>query len=81
LDNLPWDAVTPVDVGSEHPEIIDEKLLNAIASRALGGAFKHHSGAKGAASAFLYLYMILAHEGERYVPFYLAFTYGLSNTN
>ena len=67
LNGLPWDAVTAVDVGSEHPDGLDEKLVDAITSRAFTPAIEAQPKAKAAAIAFLYLYMILAHGGERYV--------------
>jgi hypothetical protein len=68
LDDLPWDAVTPVDMGNEHPEGLDEKLVDAITNRALTPSMEGQPKAKAATIAFLYLYMILAHGGERYVP-------------
>lgn len=67
LDELPWDAVTAVDLGHEHPENIDEKLVDAITNRALGTSIETEPRAKAAAIAFLYVYMILAHGGEKYV--------------
>jgi hypothetical protein len=66
LDSLPWDAVTPVHIGDEHPELLDPILVDAISTRALDDTIS--SSAKQAAIAFLYMYMILAHGGERYVP-------------
>jgi len=67
LDDLPWDAVTPVNMGNEHPEGLDENLVNAISSRALPPSIEGQPKAKAAVVAFLYLYMILAHGDERYV--------------
>lgn len=67
LSDLPWDAVTPVKLGGVHPDNLDEKLVNAITGKALGPVVQPK--AKAAAIAFLYLYMILAHGGERYVSF------------
>jgi cystathionine beta-lyase/mevalonate kinase len=65
LDELPWDAVTAVDLGHEHPENIDEKLVDAITNRALSTSIETEPRAKAAAIAFLYVYMILAHGGEK----------------
>lgn len=67
MNDLPWDSVTAVDVGNEHPENLDEKLIDAITSRALSPALDTQPKARVAALAFLYLYMTLAHGGERYV--------------
>ena len=67
LDQLPWDAVTPVGIGDEHPETLDEKLVEAISSRVLVDAVDAQSSTRPAATAFLYLYMTLAHGGERWV--------------
>lgn len=67
LDELPWDVVTSVNIGHEHPENIDERLVNAIAKDALGPSVEAEPRAKAAAIAFLYVYMVLAHGGERYV--------------
>jgi hypothetical protein len=66
LDDLPWDAVATVHVGNEHPKGLDETLVDAITSRALTPIIEAQPKAKAAAIAFLYLYMILAHGGERY---------------
>lgn len=71
LDDLPWDAVTPVNIGSEHPEALDEKLVDAITSRALTPAIEALPKSKGAIIAFLYLYMTMAHGGERYCSLHL----------
>ena len=67
LDDLPWDAVTAVNMGNEHPEGLDEKLMDAITSRALTPSIEAQPNAKAAAIAFLYLYMTLAHGCERCV--------------
>ncbi|KAH7925469.1 cystathionine beta-l [Leucogyrophana mollusca] len=65
LDDLPWDAVTPVPVGSLHPESLDGRLVDAITTRALPPSILSHPKAKQASIAFLYMYMILAHDGRR----------------
>jgi hypothetical protein len=67
VDDLPWDAVSPVPIGEEHPELLEQGLVDAIASRALDGS--PSSSAKNAAIAFLYMYMTLAHSGQRSVHF------------
>ncbi|KII89746.1 hypothetical protein PLICRDRAFT_39906 [Plicaturopsis crispa FD-325 SS-3] len=63
LDDLPWDVVTPVDPGEEHPEVLDQGLVDAITTRALPEGIGAHASV--AAVAFLYMYMILAHGDER----------------
>jgi cystathionine beta-lyase/mevalonate kinase len=63
IDNLPWDAVTPVPVGEQHGDALDTKLMEAITLRALPPTIG--SKAKAAATAFLYLYMIQAHSGHK----------------
>ncbi|TFK49910.1 cystathionine beta-lyase [Heliocybe sulcata] len=65
VDQLPWDAVTPVSVGEEHPEALDQRLIDAINNRAMPADVDKSSKARGAALAFLYLYMVMAHGGER----------------
>lgn len=67
LNELPWDAVTSIGIGKEHPENIDEKLVDAITKHALDSSVEAEPRAKAAALAFLYVYMVLAHGGERYV--------------
>lgn len=66
LEELPWDAVTPVAMGSKPSDNLDEKLVDAITRRGLGPNIDEHPKAKAAAIAFLYLYMIMAHGSERY---------------
>ncbi|GJE85526.1 cystathionine beta-lyase [Phanerochaete sordida] len=65
LDALPWDAVSPVPPGDDHPENLDQRLLQAIHERALPPAHKMPPKAHAAAVAFLYLYMTMTHGGER----------------
>lgn len=65
LDELPWDAVTSVNVGDLHPDVLDQRLVDAIAARALPPTMNDNPNAKPAAIAFLYLYMVMAHGGER----------------
>jgi hypothetical protein len=63
VDQLPWYAATPVDVGSEPPEALDTALVDALHQILT----KEDVNAKGksAALAFLYLYMILANGSDR----------------
>lgn len=65
LDELPWDAVTSVLVGDEHPDVLDPKLFEAITTRALPDSCRDQPKARVAAIAFLYLYMAMTHEDER----------------
>ncbi|KAH9940977.1 cystathionine beta-lyase [Amylocystis lapponica] len=65
LDDLPWDAVTPVFPGEKHEDTLDQKLMQAIATRVLPPADEMPPKTHGAAQAFLYLYMILTHGDVR----------------
>ncbi|PCH42326.1 cystathionine beta-l [Wolfiporia cocos MD-104 SS10] len=65
LDDLPWDAVTPIPPGEAHPDQLDQRLMDAISSRALPPADEIPPKAHGALVAFLYLYMTLAHGSVR----------------
>jgi hypothetical protein len=67
IDTLPWDAVTPVPAGDEHPESLDQKLIDAISAGPLKGIDENQKSAQVASLAFLYIYLILAKDGERYV--------------
>jgi hypothetical protein len=66
LDQLPWDAASPIDPADEHPDTLDEKLINAISSRALIEPIDHQPKARPAATTFLYLYMKLTVGEGRY---------------
>lgn len=61
LDSLPWDAVTPILPGDTHPEVLDQRLLDAIQERALPPAHQMLPKSHPAAVAFLYLYMTMSH--------------------
>jgi len=65
IDGLPWDAVTPVSVGQEHPEDLDPRLIARISAGPLSGLGEDKKNARAASTAFLYMYMILAKGGER----------------
>jgi hypothetical protein len=67
IDKLPWDAVTAVPVGGLHPDTLDAQLMDAIDKRALPAPSEENSKARNAAWTFLYLYMIMALEGVRYI--------------
>lgn len=67
IDSLPWDVVVPVAVGEEHPEVLDQKLVDAIHDgplRELGEDRKH---ARAASVAFLYMYLMLSKGNDRCV--------------
>ncbi|KAG6844954.1 hypothetical protein H0H87_002068 [Tephrocybe sp. NHM501043] len=64
IEALPWDAVTPVVAGEEHPEALDQKLITAISEGPLRG-LEGKRAAFAAALAFLYLYLTLAQEEHR----------------
>jgi len=59
VDSLPWDAVTPVPPGDEHPETLDQRLIDALNETALSSIPAEKKPAHGACLSFLYLYMIL----------------------
>ncbi|KAJ7352433.1 Cys/Met metabolism PLP-dependent enzyme-domain-containing protein [Mycena albidolilacea] len=60
IDSLPWDAVTPIPTGEDHPDVLDQLLMDAIAAGPLG-SFDEEPKAKAAALAFLYMYLALGH--------------------
>jgi hypothetical protein len=64
IDSLPWPAVTPVPIGCEHPDTLDQNLVDALSQGPLA-----HVGpdtAKMASLAFLYMYMSLSVNHSRY---------------
>jgi hypothetical protein len=63
LEGLPWGALTPVDSGNSQANQLDEKLVNAILTEVLPDTISRK--ARTAALAFMYLYMVLTHGGER----------------
>jgi hypothetical protein len=63
IDALPWHSVTPVPVGAEHPDALDQTLLDAIGAVALPPELALPPTARAAALAFLYLYMASAPAG------------------
>ncbi|EMD34086.1 CsMn27 [Gelatoporia subvermispora B] len=65
IDDLPWDVVTSIPAGEEHPDTLDQKLIDAINTRVLPPADQVPRSANNASLAFLYLYMTIAHGAER----------------
>ncbi|EJD06757.1 cystathionine beta-lyase [Fomitiporia mediterranea MF3/22] len=64
INSLPWDAATHVPPGTNHPDTLDPKLIEAISSRALPVSIHDVPTARNAALTFLYLYMTLAHDAR-----------------
>jgi hypothetical protein len=66
IESLPWDAVTPLRNGEDHGTILDPRLMDAIAMRALPSSVElpDYIRAKAACTAFLYLYMSIRQEGK-----------------
>jgi hypothetical protein len=64
VGKLPWDAVTPVAPGDEHPDELDQRLVDALSKSALNDLSEEQK-ARGGSLAFLYLYMILAGSNNR----------------
>ncbi len=60
VESLPWNAVTPIAPGEEHPEELDQRLVEALSEKALHGIKADQKAARGASLVFLYLYMILS---------------------
>lgn len=60
INELPWEAATHVPHGTEHPEILDPKLIEALSSRAVPDSSHTVPAARNAAITFLYLYMSLS---------------------
>ncbi|KAK7032850.1 cystathionine beta-lyase [Favolaschia claudopus] len=58
IDALPWDAVTPIPDGEDHPDILDQVLMDAVAAGPLQ-KLNEAPKAKAAALAFLYIYLML----------------------
>ena len=77
IDALPWDAVTPIQVGEDHPPLLDPRLIDAITLKALPESLDtpRYNRAKSSAISFLYLYMCLRYADHKYVPPALALDY------
>ena len=65
IETLPWHAVTPVAPGQVHPEELDQRLIEALNDGALERIDEERKPARGAALAFLYLFMILCRDDDR----------------
>ena len=65
IEELPWDATVPIPKGSDHPDALDQRVIDAIKARALPSDMPPKSQA--AAVAFLYLYMMMTSGGDRSV--------------
>ncbi|KAG8965663.1 cystathionine beta-lyase [Tulasnella sp. 419] len=65
INDLPWDAVTPLKEGEPHPDELDAKLVHAISSRAVPYTNNSDTRYKQAVVAFLYVYMMLASKVDR----------------
>ncbi|KAJ7086102.1 Cys/Met metabolism PLP-dependent enzyme-domain-containing protein [Mycena belliarum] len=61
IEALPWDAVTPLGAGEEHPEVLDQALIDAISAGPLGHIGEETKHAKTASLAFLYMYLMLSY--------------------
>lgn len=72
LESLPWNAVTPVQPGDEHPEELDLRLVAALNEGPLKGLGDAQKDVRGACTAFLYLYMNLSRSLDQYVSFSLS---------
>lgn len=68
VDSLPWEAVTSIALGEEPPEVLDEKLIDALNEGPLGHLDDTKSASRGACLTFLYLYMTLSNVQDQYVP-------------
>lgn len=63
IEELPWDAVVPIPKGNDHPDALDQRVVDAIKARALPPEMSAKTQA--AAIAFLYLYMMMTYGGDR----------------
>ena len=63
LEDLPWDLTNGVAPGELHGDTLDQTLIDGILQRSIPDTVS--SKAKVASLAFLYLYMMLTHGGER----------------
>ncbi|KAJ6577390.1 Cys/Met metabolism PLP-dependent enzyme-domain-containing protein [Mycena capillaripes] len=61
IESLPWDAATPIASGQEHPDVLDQVLMDAIVSGPLKDLGEEAKHAKAAGLAFLYMYLMLGH--------------------
>ncbi|KAJ6570174.1 Cys/Met metabolism PLP-dependent enzyme-domain-containing protein [Mycena vulgaris] len=61
IESLPWDAVTSLPAGEEHPDTLDQVLIDAICAGPLKDLGEEAKHAKTAGLAFLYMYLMLSH--------------------
>ncbi|KAH9945309.1 cystathionine beta-lyase [Epithele typhae] len=61
VDSLPWDALVSIPKGDSHPDVLDQRLVDAINSRVLPADCDMPPKAHNAALAFLYLYMTMSY--------------------
>ncbi|TFK27161.1 cystathionine beta-lyase [Coprinopsis marcescibilis] len=65
VDDLPWDALTPIPPGEVHPDELDQRLIEALSLTVLARLGGEKEQAKNASLAFLYLYMTLSRGSYR----------------
>lgn len=63
--DLPWHAVTPVLPGTNHPDVLDAALVEAITTHAVPPSAAKDRRIAVSIIAFLYLYMSLAVDEQR----------------
>ncbi|KAK0469897.1 cystathionine beta-lyase [Desarmillaria tabescens] len=59
IDDLPWHVVKPIAIDEEHPEILDQVLVDALNSGPLKDLTEAQKHARVASIAFLYMYLVL----------------------
>lgn len=64
---MPWNAATPLPAGEEHPELIDQDLVDALNHSVLEPLLSEKKRAHAASLAFLYMYMKLSKPDGRSV--------------
>ena len=63
LEDLPWGLTNGITPGELHADTLDQTLIDGILERSIPDTVSPK--ARVASLAFLYLYMILTHGGER----------------
>ncbi|PBL03760.1 cystathionine beta-lyase [Armillaria gallica] len=59
IDDLPWHVVKPIAIDEEHPEILDQVLVDALNTGPLKDLTEAQRHARAASIAFLYMYLVL----------------------
>ncbi|KAK0223112.1 cystathionine beta-lyase [Armillaria fumosa] len=59
IDDLPWHVVKPIAIDEEHPEILDQVLVDALNTGPLKDLTEAQRQARAASIAFLYMYLVL----------------------